>query len=25
MSVFVIGGAGFIGYRLVRLLVARGE
>src|SRR5215475_3607432 len=25
MSVFVIGGTGFIGYRLVRLLVARGE
>src|SRR5262249_58817450 len=25
MPVFVIGGTGFIGYRLVRLLVARGE
>ncbi len=25
MTVFVIGGTGFIGYRLVRLLVARGE
>jgi nucleoside-diphosphate-sugar epimerase len=25
MSVFVVGGTGFIGYRLVRLLVARGE
>ncbi len=25
MSIFVIGGTGFIGYRLVRLLVARGE
>ena len=25
MSVFVIGGSGFIGYRLVRLLVARGQ
>ena len=25
MPVFVIGGSGFIGYRLVRLLVARGE
>ena len=25
MSVFVIGGTGFIGYRLVRLLAARGE
>jgi nucleoside-diphosphate-sugar epimerase len=25
MSVFVIGGTGFIGHRLVRLLVARGE
>jgi len=25
MSVFVISGTGFIGYRLVRLLVARGE
>lgn len=25
MSVFVIGGTGFIGYRLVRLLVARGQ
>jgi len=25
MSVFVIGGTGFIGYRLVRLLVARGH
>jgi len=25
MSVFVLGGTGFIGYRLVRLLVARGE
>jgi nucleoside-diphosphate-sugar epimerase len=25
MAVLVIGGAGFIGYRLVRLLVARGE
>src|SRR5215813_5233930 len=25
MSVFVVGGSGFIGYRLVRLLVARGE
>lgn len=25
MAVFVIGGTGFIGYRLVRLLVARGE
>ena len=25
MSVFVIGGTGFIGYRLVRLLVARGS
>jgi len=25
MTVFVIGGSGFIGYRLVRLLVARGE
>jgi nucleoside-diphosphate-sugar epimerase len=25
LTVFVIGGTGFIGYRLVRLLVARGE
>ena len=25
MTIFVIGGTGFIGYRLVRLLVARGE
>jgi len=25
MSVFVVGGTGFIGYRLVQLLVARGE
>jgi nucleoside-diphosphate-sugar epimerase len=25
MTVFVIGGTGFIGYRVVRLLVARGE
>src|SRR5215813_6398770 len=25
MRVFVVGGTGFIGYRLVRLLVARGE
>ena len=25
MAVLVIGGTGFIGYRLVRLLVARGE
>jgi nucleoside-diphosphate-sugar epimerase len=25
MTVFVIGGTGFIGYRLVRLLVARGQ
>ena len=25
MAVFVVGGTGFIGYRLVRLLVARGE
>jgi nucleoside-diphosphate-sugar epimerase len=25
MGVFVVGGTGFIGYRLVRLLVARGE
>src|SRR5262245_41302668 len=25
MTAFVIGGTGFIGYRLVRLLVARGE
>jgi nucleoside-diphosphate-sugar epimerase len=25
MTVFVIGGTGFIGHRLVRLLVARGE
>ena len=25
MSVFIIGGTGFIGHRLVRLLVARGQ
>ena len=25
MPVFVIGGTGFIGYRLVRLLVQRGD
>ena len=25
MTILVIGGTGFIGYRLVRLLVARGE
>lgn len=25
MSVFIIGGSGFIGYRLVRLLIARGQ
>ena len=25
MNVFVVGGTGFIGYRLVRLLAARGH
>jgi nucleoside-diphosphate-sugar epimerase len=25
MTILVIGGTGFIGYRLVRLLIARGE
>ena len=25
MSIFIIGGTGFIGHRLVRLLAARGQ